>query len=68
VARVVGRGPFSGPAESEGVVAPRLTRDYSVPPDIWRRQRFLANGFGFRLRLGSGLLVLHGNTTVILVL
>ena len=66
---VVVRGPFSGPADSEGVVAAGPTRDYTVPPDIWvRRQRFLANRFGFRVRLGSGSLVLHDDSAVILVL
>lgn len=66
---VVACGSFSGPADSEGVVAARPTRDYTVPPDIWvRRQRLLANGFGFRIRLGSGLLVLHDDSAVILVL
>jgi len=70
VARVVvSSGQFSRPADSEGVVAARPARDYTVPPDIWvRRQWFLPNGFGFRDRLGSGLLVLHGDSTVILVL
>jgi len=65
---VVGR-QFSGPANGEGVVAARPTGDYTVPPDIWvRRQRFLANRFGSGFKLSSGLLVLHGDSTVILVL
>lgn len=74
MARVV-QGPFSGPADSEGVIATRPTRGYMVPPgiDIWaRRQRILANGFGFgsrlRVRLDSGLPVLNDDSTVVLVL
>lgn len=66
---MVVRGQFSGPTESERVVATRPTRDNTVPPDIWVcRQRFLANRFEFLVRLDSGLLVLRDDSKVILVL
>jgi hypothetical protein len=56
-------GPFSRPADGEGVVAARPTWDYTVPPDVWsRRQRFLVGGIG----VSSELLVLHVGTIVVL--
>ena len=67
---VVVRRLFSGPADSERMVTARpTTRDYTVPPDISiQRQRFLATGFKFRVRLGSGLPVLHNDSSVVLIL